>query len=268
MTALGTVTAPTLVKEPEGLEVAWTQVANADQFIITLYPNTPNGGTPYDTAEGTVTVNKVAGTGATTSLVAEPTYKLQSGVLYKATIIAHQVSGANTDSVESAKTTTAVISPGGKSAAAGSQGEIAHRTTNEFTAAAYASAGQTKGQMTYSRALDGTIQQTTVDATTSVGATAAARDTADLPSGDMQVSVVKDEGDLQAGEGGGKTLLSDLVSSTGHVSVNPVTGAMTPSSIAEVSAPIDFSGANVQQDRTLHEIDHTKSYVDKSGTSH
>lgn len=117
MAALGTVTAPTLVKEPEGIEVAWTQVASADQYTITMYPKTPHTSSDYDLAESTAVVARVAGTGATTQIVGEPGNKLQAGMLYKATIIAHQVSGVNTDSTESTATTTAVASVGASSAA-------------------------------------------------------------------------------------------------------------------------------------------------------
>jgi hypothetical protein len=263
MTALATVVAPTLVKEPEGLEVAWTQVANADQYTITMYPQTPKTSSDYDLAESTKVVSRVAGTGATTELVGSPANKLQAGILYKATITAHQVSGANTDST-SAATTTAVKASGATGAAAGTSGETAHSTTNPFTGAAYASAGQTKGQVTYAR-VGGVVTQTTVDATTSVGATAAARDTADLPSADMQQTIIPDEGDTQAGEGGGKTLVSDIVSSTGTVTINPSTGAMTANSLTEVAPALANQGTRV--DRLLHEIDHTKNTVSATGVA-
>lgn len=264
MTALGTVVAPVLVKEPEGLEVAWTQVANADQYTITMYPQTPKTSVDYDLAESTKVVARVAGTGATTELVGSPANKLQPGVLYKATIIAHQISGANTDST-SAATTVPVISPGGKQAAAGAAGERAHDT-------GIVSAGQTKGQVTYAR-VGSTITQTTVDATTAVGSTATARDTADLPTGDMQQTAIPDEGDTDtATEGGGKTLLSDLVvtptslTANAAVLVNPVTGAMTAITGTEDAAKL-ADARSVRVDRKLHEIDHLKSTVSKSGVA-
>lgn len=277
MTALGTVTAPTLVKEPEGLEVTWTQVADADTFIITMYPKTPKTSSDYDLAEGTVTVTRVAGTGSTSQIVGEPAFALQPGMLYKASIIAHDSTLVKTNSTESSKTTTAVISPGATNAGAGTAGEVAHQTTNPFTGAAFASAGQSKGQVTYARAGDGTITQTTVDATTSEGATAAARDTADLPNGDMQQTAIKNEGDAAnvtgGGDvGGGATLLSDLVvtptslTANASVVVNPVTGVMTAITGTEDGAKL-ADGRSVRVDRLLHEIDHTKSTVSKTGVA-
>jgi hypothetical protein len=282
MTQLGTVTAPTVEVEPESVTVSWTQVANADTYNLTFYPDLPDTSVNYDLADANIGTNplvytRTPGTGSTSQKIpvqsSGSASGLRSGVNYKVTAIAHDSTATYTDSTESAKS-TAFKTVGAKQAAAGTQSEVAHRTTNEFTGAAYASAGQTKGQVTYVRNADGTISQTTVDATTSEGATAAARDTADLPSGDMQVLAAKDEGDLQAGEGGGKTLLSDLVvdptslTANASVVVNPVTHQMTPITGTERTIPPDFVAAVVREDRILHEIDHTKSYVDKTGGTH
>lgn len=201
---------------------------------------------------------------------------LRTGVSYKATLVAHVTVSALTDSTEVLSTAKTTV--GALQAAAGTSGEVAHRTTNEFTGAAYLSPTQTKGQVTYAR-VNGIPVATVVDGTTSEGATVAARDTADLPSGDMQQTIHRDEGDSgTAGTGGGDLgggviLVSDIIvtptdlTANSSVLVNPVTGAMTPITGTE-QVTRGFDANTVRVDRTLREIDHTKNYVDKSGVAH
>ncbi len=277
MAALGTVAQPTVEVEPEGQFVTFTQVAGADTYHISVFPETGAATATYNVEDDAqeVVITRVPGTGSTVQKINLVASGVNTDKKFVVSILAHDSTAVSTDSAaeSTASVAFAIAEPLG--AVAGTSGEVAHRTTNEFTGAAYVSAAQTKGQVTYSR-VNGLPSATYDDATSLEGATAAARDTADLPNTDMQQTIIRDEGNTSTSagvEGGGTTLVSDIVvtptdpTTASSVIVNPVTGAMTPITGTE-QVTRGFDANTVRTDRLLHEIDNTKSYVDKSGVAH
>src|ERR1043166_9368755 len=162
MTALSTPNAPTIdVVGADEVKVTWTQVADADTYILKVYPKLPKTSADYDLEdEGrALTVTRTPGTGSTEAfMIVRPengSPESAGNNNMKFTVTAHDSTDAKTDATSSKSSAANVVEP-----EPGSATEAAVATDSGI-----ASAGQTYGKYSYTRELDGTVSQTLVNVT-------------------------------------------------------------------------------------------------------
>jgi hypothetical protein len=152
MTALSTPNAPVIeVGESGALDVTWTKVTDADQYVLKAYK-----GMSYGTHDSAFDL--------TVGNVDKAVMPVAPGTSYKVTVTAQDTTATKTDSLESPKSSSAATSTiPGEAQETEAPAEV--ESINPFTGEAFAFAAsvQSHSYMTYGRADDGTVYQALSD---------------------------------------------------------------------------------------------------------